>query len=265
MRRQATELPSAPLEVIEVGGRSFSDPFDIPAALSSRIDPDQYPQIFGMIEARYRRLLRKAFQGPGPLALLLCDRRVIAEATTPEEFGFDMIDRVEREHDRVCFIYSRGDLVEESAWSGLGSDDAYPTVRVWVAPAATPESGVRSIGAEVEADFDTGNPRHPKGFCAFEDSVRREARIAPRAHTQGTHLSGTYWFTGVPVLLAVADEQGKMRVHGTAVRFVRDWASSPLVWANPARRGYVGREILFGLRLLMVLDSAGRRTRVELA
>ncbi|MBM4041443.1 MAG: hypothetical protein FJ290_23320 [Planctomycetes bacterium] len=197
--------------------------------------------------------------------MLLCSRRVVAEAATPEEFDFDEIRRIEARLDAVCFVYSTGDLVEDCAWSGVGVGDAYPTLRVWVAPAGTPEAAVPDVGAEVLADFDTGNPRHPKGFCAFDDSVRQEVGIAPRVHAQASHLGGNYWCAGAPARIAVKDEQGRTRVHETRVRFVPHWESSPFVWANPARRGLVGREVLFGLRLRIGLDSAARRTTVEFA
>jgi len=113
---QATET-AAP-EAVEIEGRRFTDPFDIPADLSPKIQPEQYPRIFGIIQARYGRMIQRALRKPGRRALLLCDRRVVATAEWADEFELEEIRRIEREHDRVCFVYGSGDLVEECAWSG---------------------------------------------------------------------------------------------------------------------------------------------------
>jgi len=265
MRRRGATVDAPAAEGIEVEGQFFADPFDIPAALSPKLQPDQYRDVFRIIEARYSRLIRKASKGPGPRALLLCDRKIVAEATTPEEFGLDEIRQIEARHDSVCFIYSSGDLVEECAWSSVGAYDAYPTLRVWVAPEGAPQATLLYAGAEVVADFGTGNPRHPRGFCAFDDSVRKDIGIPPGVHAQASHLGASYWYTGVPALVATRDGLGQTRAHRAAVRFVPDWESSPLVWANPSRRGLVGREVLFGLRLRVLLDAAARQTTIGFA
>lgn len=158
---------------IEIDGQCFADPFDIPASLSPKIRPEHHPQIFGIIRARYGRMIKRALRQPGTRALLLCDRKVVGTAEWAEEFDLDEIRRIQREHDRVCFLYGTGDLIEECAWSPLGTDDAYPTLRVWLAPERATEALLQQVGVEVLADFDTGNPRLPRGLNAFDASPDR--------------------------------------------------------------------------------------------
>ena len=102
---------------ITVQGRVFEDPFDVPASYGGRLDPDQYRAVFDIIEARHGELLEQGFRDPDVRALLLCDRQVVARARTPEEFDLDRIRQIEEEHDRLCFIYGKEDLIEECGWS----------------------------------------------------------------------------------------------------------------------------------------------------
>jgi hypothetical protein len=120
MRHHGSGLASASAEVIEFEGRRFRDPFDIPASLSRKIPTALYPCIFRIIKAKYARVIRRGLRKPGARALLLCDRKVVATAQTPEGFELQEIRRIEHERDRVCFTYSEEDLVEECAWRSMG-------------------------------------------------------------------------------------------------------------------------------------------------
>ena len=260
---QAT-VAAAPAE-IEIEGQRFSDPFDIPADLSLKIQPEQYSLIFGIIQARYARLIRNALRKPGRRALLLCDRKVVATAEWADDFPLEEIRRIEREHDRVCFVYGSGDLVEESAWSAVRTDDAYPTIPVWLAPEDTPEPTWGQVGMALVADFDTGNPRRPSGLNAFDASLANSAGLFPGAHTIDKHLETFYRYSRTPALLGTEDEGGQRKAYKTVVRLVADWSLSPFVRANPRRRGFVGREIMFALGLRITLDPAARRTTIEFA
>lgn len=104
MRRHASTAEAPVTEGVEVGGQFFADPFDIPAALSPKLQPEKYQQVFRIIEAGYPRLLRKATEGPRPRALLVCGRKVVAEAANPEEFDSHQVRQIEAEHDAVCFV-----------------------------------------------------------------------------------------------------------------------------------------------------------------
>ena len=263
MRRHSPELASVNAETIELAGKSFADPFDIPASLSRQIPPALYPRIFRIIKAKYGRIIKGGLREPGARALLLCDRKVVATAQTPEEFNLEEIRRIEHERDRVCFTYSEEDLVEECAWNSVGPDDAYPTLRMWLAPEAAAETALPDTGVEVIADFDTGNPRHPRGFYAFDDSTRERAGISPGVPGVASHLGTAYYYTRSAALVGTADEQGMVRSHVASVRFIADWPLSPFVRVNRGRQGFVGREIMFGLRLRITLDPTTRRTRVE--
>jgi hypothetical protein len=52
MTRQASTAPAAAAAAvaIEVDGQHSTDPFDIPADLSPKIQPEQYSRIFGIIQ-----------------------------------------------------------------------------------------------------------------------------------------------------------------------------------------------------------------------
>jgi hypothetical protein len=263
MRHHGSGLASASAEVIEFEGRRFRDPFDIPASLSRKIPTALYPCIFRIIKAKYARVIRRGLRKPGARALLLCDRKVVATAQTPEEFELQEIRRIEHERDRVCFTYSEEDLVEECAWSSVGMDDAYPTLRIWLAPHGVTDAVLRDSGVEVVADFDTGNPRHPRGYYAFDDTIRESARIGPGVPGAASHLGTGYYYTRTPAVVGTADEEGRVRSHPASVLFVPDWSVSPFVRVNRERRGFVGREIMFGLLLRITLDPATRWTRVD--
>ena len=250
---------------IEIDGQFFADPFDIPASLSPRIRPEHHPQIFGIIRARYGRMIKRALREPGTRALLLCDRKVVGTAECAGEFRLDQIHRIERQHDRVCFIYGTGDLVEDCGWSPLRRDDAYPTLRVWLAPDGATEAPVQQVGVELLADFDTGNPRLPLGFNAFDASLGAAAGMPPNVNGEDVHLGARYEFWLCHALVGTTDEQGRTRARATEVRLVTNWVASPFRRVNPRRRGFVGREIMFALGLRITLDPAARRTRVEFA
>jgi len=248
---------------LEIEGAAFRDPFEIPASYSGQIPPSLYPRIFGIIERRHRRLLKGAFRDPAVRAVLLCDGQVVATAESAETFDPGRIREIEREHNRLCFIFGKEDAVEESEWAYLGPSDAYPTVRVWVAPEGTEAERLRERGVEVLADFDTGNPRHPPGFYAFDDTIREQAGLPPGTPGQGAHLGQTYFYTRCVATVGSADESGGTRVHRAVARFIVQWDDSPFVRPNPARRGFVGREIMFALRLRITLDPSTRRTYIS--
>lgn len=265
-RPQASESPGpGALPRIKVGERFFDDPFDIPASGSERVEPDQYEAVFGIIEAKYGRLLEEGFRNPEVRALLLCGRQVVGRARTPEQFDLDEIRRIEEERNRLCFIYGKEDLIEECGWSSLDGDDAYPTLRVWLSAETAHEPEARNRGVEIVVDFDTGNPRHSDGFYAFEDALRGELALGQGTPGQGRHMGGTYKYTRLRVRVGTIDESGGSRSHVAEARFVWDWRSAynPFLWANPQRRGFVGREIMFALGLRITLDPSSRQTRVD--
>ena len=253
-------MPDDP-ELIEVGGERFDDPFDIPARYAGEIDPSQWARVFDIIRAKYGRLIADAFQDEDARALLLCDRQVIQTARSPDEFDDRQMRQIQGERDRLCFIFGREEFIEECPWSAVAPDDAYPTLRVWLAPESTQPHELRRVGLDVIADFDTGNPRH--GPFAIDDGIRQGAALSAGFLGRGSHLGRPYGYTRMPMTVGVEGENQSLGTGTAVVRFVRDWANSPFVVANPRRRAFVGREIMFGLRLRICLDPVARSTLIE--
>jgi hypothetical protein len=119
-RDRSPQPPEAASGIIEINGQRFADPFDIPAGCSGLITPEQVKTIFDIIESRYHDLLEEGFQDPEARALLLCDRQIVGRARTPEALDLDHIEQIERQRDRVCFLYGKEDLIEECPWSPVG-------------------------------------------------------------------------------------------------------------------------------------------------
>jgi len=249
--------------VLEIGGCAFSDPTDIPAGYSRKIDPKQYREVFAMLEERHGAALDEAFSAPDVGAVLLCAGKVVARARSAAEFSANEIAAAEQEHGKACFVFGREDLIEECAWGPVGSHDSYPTLSVWLADAGTNERSLTDDGVEILADFDTGNPRMPAGFYAFDDSIRGEAGLGPGFPGQSAHLGRTYHYGLGIVVLGTENVTGEARACETDVRFVSDWGSSPFVLPNPARRAFVGREIMFGLGLRITLDPRQQQTHID--
>lgn len=260
---EATYITSGGPGAVEIEGDTFSDPTDMPAGYSRKIDPRQYREVFGMLEERHGPVIKEAFSSPSVGAVLLCGGKVVARARSASEFTASEIAATEQEHGKACFVFGREDLVEECAWSPVGSHDYYPTLRTWVVDAGTDERGLVAEGVEILADFDTGNPRMPSGFYAFDDAVREEAGLGPGFPGRSAHLGRPYHYGLAIVTLGVVDETGEARACETDVRFVPDWDRSAFVLPNPARRAFVGREIMFALGLRIALDPHQQETRIE--
>ncbi len=250
-------------DVIEIAGRRFLDPFDIPASYAGRIDPALDPAIFRIIETRYKGLLEEAFTDPQVRGVLLCDGEVVERAAAPDMFTEEHIQDIQRQRGKLCFVVGKGDLVEESAWNTVDAEDSYPTLRVWLAPADVDDADLLAEGEEVVADFDTGNPRHPVGYHAFDDAIRQKAWGTSGAPRVQYHLGSRYSYRLAPAKRATGDEHGAMRAGAANVRFVGEWTRSPFVLPSPGRRGFVGREIMFALGLRITLDPSSRQTRVD--
>lgn len=97
--------------VLEIGGRAFSDPADIPAGYSRGIDPRQYREVFAMLEERHGAVLDEAFRAPDVGAVLLCAGKVVARAKSASEFSANEIAAIEEEHGKACFVFGREDLL----------------------------------------------------------------------------------------------------------------------------------------------------------
>ena len=179
--------------------------------------------------------------------VILCDGRVVYRSNY--EPTDDQVRSLEEKYGKPCYVFTR-DLVEESAWSSIGSGDYYPSIEVYVGDAVWSDEEVFNKGLKVVCDFDTGNP----GVSAFSSKDLNRVCHVKGLLRRGFHLSRPYDYYLVKCKVGIRDVNGSERCLKKECRAVIYWdvpMRNPYLLANPDRKGFVGRDlmILFPFRI----------------
>lgn len=105
---------------LEICGRYFEDPCEIPFKYKDKISPDLYIAIFKVLEEKYGHLINKEFEDPNTGAVVLCGGEIVARGSYPEEIAEDL-ERIGKTKDKICFLFGNADLVEESSLEKLAA------------------------------------------------------------------------------------------------------------------------------------------------
>jgi len=116
-------------------------------------------------------------------------------------------------------------------------------------------------GISLNADFDTGNPL----YKIFPDNVGYKLPRKPKAYEirLGKHLGIPYRFFVRKVVITMKDVKDVVRALTEPTRFVLLWSKSPLTLVNPNRVGFIGRDILFKLSMIIILDPIQKVTTIK--
>jgi len=134
------------------------DPFDIPLNLYHSLSSEEHYILMERLYATYGNWILNKFNETKAAALVLCDRRVVYASDNEYEPEDSVIDSIESEIGKPCYIINPPPLIEESArWSELGDGDYYPTLEVYMGDRNWNDKKVFSDGKRVRCDFDTGN------------------------------------------------------------------------------------------------------------
>lgn len=181
----------------------------------------------------------------GAAWIVLLGDRIVAESTDPADCPSpDALLALGDEDDLVPFLFE-APLVEEipatSSGSPLPRGDAYATIPLCI------EETV------LNADLDTGS------HATFVD--RQLVACDAATWFEGRHLGQAFLWAPGRARIAVRVGDGRIE-RSLPIRFVHDWAASPFVRINLARRALVGRDVLRGLGLELRLSASDLSTAV---
>ncbi|MDV3244468.1 MAG: hypothetical protein LYZ66_04745 [Nitrososphaerales archaeon] len=245
---------------VAIGGWRYEPPkpFDISLAEFRRLSYE----VVASLQKEVRRLCSRQIEDAwkrGMRQVVIVNNKVIFETKDIEDIPNEKIRALAEEHRKPCYTFTAPDLVEESGWTMVDSDDHYPTLGLYVGPEDSKESSLENF-FPVDADFDTGNPN----LKVFDASRLRGdlSQFDALDLRETEHFGKPYSFYQKKVKICVRDESNKIHSVVTRVRLVRDWAGCGLLQYSPNRTGFVGRDMLHLLRIKAELDPTKRVTRV---
>ncbi len=100
---------------LKICGKYFEDPCKIPFEYKDKISSDLYSKIFKVLEEKYGYLINKEFKDPNTGAVVLCGGEIVARGRFPEEIADEELERIAKAKDKICFLFGKGDLIEESS------------------------------------------------------------------------------------------------------------------------------------------------------
>jgi len=203
--------------------------------------------------------LERIFQTRRAAWLMVIDGQVrrsghsLQDYPSPEEFF--AICRQEGKYPFV-FLHPAATAVEEAStpWHTTSlPGDRYPALTVHLVAG--------QAVASVDADLDTG------AWEVYMDmdwlQANRVAQVpAGLPRWQGLHLGRTFTYTLLPISIEVVDEGGVRRWEQRPILGVWNWAQSPFVQINPARRALIGRGPFLRWGCILSLDFRKRITEV---
>lgn len=239
------------------------DPFEISLDMHHNLSNKEYRFVMNRLYELYGNWIKEKFKQTKAAVLVLCDRKVVYAANSEYEPEDRVIDKLEKEFKKPCYVIVRPSLIEEiSSWSSLGSEDFYPTVEIYLSQSDWSDSKLFSDGVKLRCDFDTGNPR----YTIIPDSICRDLGIQLGRRRDRVHLETSYTFYQSSMRIGITDGV-KRRSIEKSVEAITDWDDrnvNPYLIVNPNREGFVGRDLILRLFFRITLDPSTRESRWEL-
>ena len=206
-----------------------------------------------------KNLLEKAWKS-GFRHVIICDGKIVYETSDIEDISDDVVKRVGEKYNKACYVFSAPDVVEESGWTPISSDDFYPTLNVYLGTEESDEKEIVEHSSPICADLDTGNP-HLKVFDANRLDEKL-TKITPLHMRTADHLGQAYVYYTMRAKMCVKDANGNINSIICIVRLVRDWDRCALLQTSPNRIGFVGRDIMRDLRIRLKLNPIEKTTEI---
>ncbi len=154
----------------------------------------------------------------------------------------------------LVFIHPKMLLVEETHWSQLGTEDAYPTLTIVLVG--------NGQCLELTGDFDTG----ATGVFVDADllSAYQIVKFLPTDQwSMETHLGEPFVFCPKALTVTLRADDGTERTEQNfGIACVLNWRQSPFVAINPNRTALIGRDICLRLQPKITLNFEAKTTSV---
>lgn len=197
----------------------------------------------------------------GVRQVVICDNKIIYGNTSSEDISTEIVEKLAREYNKACYVFSSPDMVEEyCVWTQIDDHDFYPTICMHLGAEDMEDSDLIKSTSAINVDFDTGNPN----YRIFDANQFTETLTSFTALEMafGKHLGVNYTYFQKKVKIGIKGDTGNTRSIVRKVRMVKDWQGSALLQTSPKRKGYVGRDIIRDLAIKLELDPSNRTTRI---
>lgn len=237
------------------------NPFEIALTEFDKLSFVEFKVLLEKAHELCKAKVEKMFnENPMLQELVLCEGEIVL--TSKEEGGIsnEAVRRLMEERKKPCYLIARPDKVEEAPWIKI-DDDYYPALQLFLGSESWIDEEVERKGKRIVADFDTGNAE----LTIFNEEIGHDVVVQPALYEfrRGSHLNAPYFYFIRRAKICIKDRRGKVKSQILKCRFVRDWDESPLVVANPNRKGFIGRHFMFIFGLKVLLDALSKTSIVE--
>lgn len=206
-----------------------------------------------------RDLIEQAWK-EGLHQLIICDGKIIYKTTDIHDISNELVERIAKEQNKACYVFSSPDSVEDFDWTIVDAHDFYPTLGVYLGTKDSEENEIVNNSSQINADLDTGNP-YLRVFDANQLSETLTSFTALQMR-QGEHLGQSYTYFHKELKICVKDQSGKIHSTVKDARIVKDWKGCALLKASPNRIGFIGRDLIRDLVVGVELNPLKKTTRV---
>ena len=238
----------------------FEDPFNVPLEEFRRLPLDEYAPLAEKAYRMCREKVEKLFEKEDVHHVVVCDGNIVYASSEVDGIPGEVVNNLMMERGKPCYVFSRKDMVEEASWIEV-NEDYYPTLELFLGGKEWIEEKVSLEGRKVAADFDTGNPY----YTIFDEKLGEGIVPPPQVYEthRGVHLGKTYLYFLREVKIGVKGAGERFKCRLLRVRFVRLWKRSPLLLANPKRKGFTGRRLMFAYNFKITLNPQSRTSEIE--
>lgn len=123
------------------------NPFEISLDMHHSLSNKEYRLVMKRLYELYGNWIKEKFKQTKAAALVLCDGKVVYAADNEYEPEDRVIDELEKQFKKPCYVIVRPPLIEEIAsWSPLGGEDFYPTIDIYLGQSDWSDSKLFSDG-----------------------------------------------------------------------------------------------------------------------
>jgi hypothetical protein len=235
------------------------NPFDISLSEFNNLALEDAKELQIIAYEMCKDLIERAWK-EGFSQLIICDRKIVYESRDIHDIPNEIVERIAKEHNKACYVFSSPDRVEDYDWTIVDDHDSYPTLGVYLGTKDSEENEIVNNSAPINADLDTGNP-YLRVFDANHLSETLTSFSALQMR-QGKHLGESYTYFYKELKICVKDQGGKIHSTVKDTRLVKDWKGCALLQTSPNRIGFIGRDLIRDLAVGVELDPFKKTTRV---
>ena len=195
--------------------------------------------------------------------VIISNGKIVYKDKELKDISSKRVEEISKELNKACFVFSAPDIIEELPWSKTDyPDDYYPTIGVYLGKPDEDEDKIVDTSPLLKPDFDTGNPTTK----AFDEN---QIDVSLRKYTHydlgyNYFLGKRYDFFRKDIKMCVKDDNGKIISKNYTVRIVDNWDECSFKEnGNVNRTGFIGRDIMLDMGLIIELDPITKNTRIK--